>query len=134
MKRIIKKVKVVPVVNGLANAASDALATVSLSHTQTKKVVKELLVDGWPTRRRVMYFTLAYCFGNVEYLVFFGEDTALNRETITTLLYILVPIIGTYVFGAIWDDRNRRDTMMDYGTLGNGGAYDPNLPVGQGDE
>lgn len=134
MAHVRKKVKTVPRVNHVADLATSALSALPMTPIQTKKVVKELLVDGdnWPARRRVLFFALLFCFGNVQYLILWGDDTSLHKETVSTLLWVLAAIIGTYVFGAVWDDRNRRDTMMDYGALNNG--YDPNHPLDQGNE
>ena len=95
-----------------------AIATITspMTDQQTKKVVKDLMEDGWPIRRRVMFLAMVYCAGNVQYLMLWGQDTALNREIATTLLWVLGAIIGAYVFGAVWDDMDRRDTMLEYDT------------------
>lgn len=100
-----------------------------LSPKQVKTVVNELLVDGWPIRRRVMFASLLFCAGNVQYLMIWGADTSLNKEIATTLLWTAAAIIGAYVFGAVWDDMNRRDTMTEYGM-----PYNPNYPLDQGNE
>jgi len=99
-----------------------------MSGKQTKKVMNELLVDGWPIRRRVMFLSLLFCAGNVQYLLIFGEDTSLNKEIATTLLWAAAAIIGSYVFGAVWDDMNRRDTMLEYDT-----TYGKVIPPLEGD-
>lgn len=124
MARIRKKIQTVP---GVSPAAVVGTATTAMpmTPTQTKEVVNELMVDGWPIRRRVMFAALAFCAGNVQYLLIWGDDTSLNKEIATTLLWVMAAIVGTYVFGAVWDDMNRRDTMMD---------YNPNYPLDQGNE
>lgn len=98
----------------------------ALSIVQNKEIVNELMVDGWAIRRRVMILSLLYCAGNVQYLLMFGLDSQLNRELGSTLVYAGVAIIGSYVFGAVWDDKDRRNTMREYDT-----TYSPNnLPPG----
>lgn len=125
MARVRKKVEAVPRVN----SEDDAGTALPLTPNQTRAVVNELLVDGWPIRRRVMFMVLAFCVGNVQYLLIWGDDTALNKEIATTLLWVMAAIVGTYVFGAVWDDMNRRDTMMDYGS-----PYNSNYHLDQGNE
>lgn len=126
MKKV-RSQRVAQVVAPVAVVAAQPVATVTspLTDQQTKKVVKDLLEDGWPIRRRVMFAALLFCAGNVQYLSIWGADTALNSTIATNLLWVGGGIIGAYVFGAVWDDMNRRDTMLQYDT-----TYAP--PVGIG--
>lgn len=105
-----------------------------MSQGQTERVMKDLLVDGWPIRRRLMIMALLFCAGNVQYLLLWGQDTSLNKEIATTLLWVGGAIIGSYVFGAVWDDMDRRDTMLEYDTsytpIGTGGAAPQQLDGG----
>ena len=111
-----------------------ATVTSAMTEQQSKKVVKDLMEDGWPIRRRVMFAAMLFCAGNVQYLLIWGTDTSLNKEIATTLLWVLGAIIGAYVFGAVWDDMDRRDTMLEYDTtytpVGIGGAAPQQLDGG----
>lgn len=58
----------------------------------------------WKNRRRVIFLTLAFCAAVIGYLTLWGEDTALN-ETIAQFSFITAfCVIGSYVFGAAWED------------------------------
>lgn len=88
----------------------------AITPAQSQAMVKDLLVDGWPIRRRVMFAALGYIVVMTTYLILWAEDTALHRDLGNTLLYCGAAIIGTYVFGAVWDDMNKRSTMVEYDT------------------
>lgn len=102
-----------------------AMVASPLTGQQTKRVVKALFEDGWPVRRRVMFLALTYVAANVQYLAIWGNDTALNSTIATNLLWVGGGIIGAYVFGAVWDDMNRRNTMLQYDT-----TYAPPIGIG----
>lgn len=65
----------------------------------------------WERRRIVVFGTLAFCAVAVAYLIGWGDDTALHREIATALILLAASVVGSYVFGAAWDDRN----VMAYG-------------------
>lgn len=62
----------------------------------------------WRRRRRVIYATLAFCALNVAYLNVAGTDTALHQQLGMGLIILAGSVIGSYVFGAVWDDHNAR--------------------------
>lgn len=62
----------------------------------------------WKRRRRIIYLTLAFCAAVIGWLVLFGADTALNNTIVTVLVVLAGSVIGSYVFGAVWDDANAR--------------------------
>ena len=60
----------------------------------------------WENRKRVIFLSLIFCAFCILYVMLTGEDTKLN-ETIVTMSFIAaISIIGSYVFGAAWDDKN----------------------------
>lgn len=65
----------------------------------------------WKNRRRTIFITLTYCAGQVFYITAFGKDTAVNEAAVTGLLILAAGVIGSYVFGAAWDDRNVMEHM-----------------------
>lgn len=65
------------------------------------------LDPGWTIRRRVIVGTLIYCGVVFAYLAAFGDDTRLNETIVMTLGAVGGSTIGSYVFGAMWDDRNK---------------------------
>lgn len=60
----------------------------------------------WRIRRRIIVGTLLYCGAMVLYLAVWGESTSLAEAIATGLILLAGSVIGSYVFGAVWDDRN----------------------------
>lgn len=60
----------------------------------------------WAIRRRIIIATLTFCAGETLYLTVWGRDTALHETIANGILLLAGSVIGTYVFGAVWDDRN----------------------------
>jgi len=71
-----------------------------------------LITDNWPRRRKWMSFALIWLAGNVQYILIMGKDTAVNEQALTTMVTAFVSIICFYVFGAVWDDKSKRDTLV----------------------
>lgn len=67
-------------------------------------------MGSWKLRRRVIFGTLAYCALHVSYLTFWAGDTVLRQQIAIALTGLAAATVGSYVFGAVYDDRNiRRD-------------------------
>lgn len=64
----------------------------------------------WKNRRRVIFTTLFYCGAVIGYMIFKGEDTGLNRDIASGLILLAASVIGSYVFGAVWDDSRKLGT------------------------
>lgn len=71
-------------------------------------VQRQLWVDNWPRRRRWMIVILVWMMANAQYLMIFAEPTAVVEQALVMLLGSIVAVIGSYVFGATWDDSNKR--------------------------
>lgn len=65
----------------------------------------------WKIRRRVIASTLAFCAATIGWLVIVGESTPLNETIANGLILLAGGVIGSYVFGAAWDDLNVMKTM-----------------------
>lgn len=63
-------------------------------------------LPSWKHRRRIVYAALIYCAVALAYIIYDGTDTALYAQVALGLLGLAATIIGTYVFGAVWDDKN----------------------------
>ena len=74
-------------------------------------LTKHLISDNWPRRRRWMFVILAWLIGNAQYLIVFGQDNALHQNALITILGAIVAITGSYIFGAVWDDAEKRKAM-----------------------
>jgi predicted MFS family arabinose efflux permease len=60
----------------------------------------------WKLRRRIITATLAFCAGMVIWLVWKGEDTNLAQTIANACFFLAGSVIGAYVFGAAYDDKN----------------------------
>jgi hypothetical protein len=64
-------------------------------------------LDRWRHRRRIVYGTLIYCALHVSGLAIIGTDTPLRQQIALGLIALAGGTIGSYVFGAVWDDKGR---------------------------
>lgn len=62
----------------------------------------------WTRRRRIIHATLAYCAVLVPVLTLRHPESALVAQTVIALIGLAGGVIGSYVFGAVWDDANAR--------------------------
>ncbi len=60
----------------------------------------------WKIRRRIIIVTLSLCAFVVIYLLFRGADTRLHETLANGAFFLAGSVIGAYVFGAAWDDKN----------------------------
>lgn len=66
----------------------------------------------WKVRRRIVIATLGYCAGCIVYLLAYGEADSRLHETIAYGLFgTFISTLGSYVFGAVWDDSNVMKTL-----------------------
>lgn len=72
------------------------------------EVSQFLKTDNWPRRRRWMKVILGWTMLNAQYIIIFGEDNALHQNALITLLGLVFAISGSYIFGAVWDDNDKR--------------------------
>mgnify|MGYP000963988304 CR=1 FL=1 len=61
----------------------------------------------WKNRRKVIFGSLLYSAGALTFLMGWGEDTRLNQDIATGLLLLDAAVIGSDVFGAVWDDSRK---------------------------
>lgn len=60
----------------------------------------------WKNRRLIIRATLIFCALEILYLTIWGESTPLTT-TLANGAYLLAgSVIGSYVFGAVWDDKH----------------------------
>jgi hypothetical protein len=60
----------------------------------------------WRIRRTVIVATLIFCAVEIAYLTIWGKDTRLSETIANGLVILAGSVIGAYIFGAAWDDRN----------------------------
>jgi hypothetical protein len=77
----------------------------------------ELLPTGafeWKRRRRIIYATLMFCAFAAGVLLgaaVDGRDTSYLHAITYCVFGLATSVIGSYVFGAVWDDKNARDAL-----------------------
>lgn len=59
----------------------------------------------WAVRRRIIITTLLWCGAMVTYLAIFGRPISLSETAVNGCLLLMASVIGSYVFGAVWQDR-----------------------------
>lgn len=68
---------------------------------------RDPLERSWRIRRAIIIGTIVWCVAMVTYLAVWGRDINLSETTVNGCLLLMASVIGSYVFGAVWDDRNR---------------------------
>lgn len=65
--------------------------------------------DPWKHRRRLMYGVTFFCMGVIGW-VLYKDMTSAVAEAATMFAFVtMMSIVGSYVFGAAWDDKNTLD-------------------------
>ena len=67
--------------------------------------------DTWPKRRRVIYFALFFLAEIVAVCLWAAVqngDAMLIKSVSDNAFWLGGAIIGSYVFGSVWDDANKR--------------------------
>lgn len=58
----------------------------------------------WKLRRRFMFAVSGFCMLVIGYILFRNLDTGPADTAMTMAFFTLGGIVGTYVFGATWED------------------------------
>ena len=59
----------------------------------------------WRVRRRLMFMIVAFSMGCIAYVLSQGQDTRVGETVVSMAFAALISITGTYVFGAVWSDK-----------------------------
>lgn len=62
----------------------------------------------WAVRRRIIIISLLWSGGLVTYLAIWGRPIALSDTVAMNLILLIGGIIGSYVFGAVWEKNAER--------------------------
>lgn len=64
--------------------------------------------NSWRNRRRFMYGVIGFCMACIAW-VLYKELTSEIAEVVVSMGFtVIMGTMGSYVFGAIWDDSNVR--------------------------
>ncbi|OOY22483.1 hypothetical protein BMI91_19570 [Thioclava sediminum] len=62
----------------------------------------------WKNRRRVIFASLLFCAVFVAFVILRGHDDALNQAALLYLTSFAGGVVGSYVFGAAWENRGSK--------------------------
>lgn len=71
-------------------------------------------------RRRIIIIVLVWCGAMVTYLAILGRPIQLSETAVNGLLLLMASVIGSYVFGAVWDDKGGLTNIGGSGGMGGG--------------
>jgi hypothetical protein len=60
----------------------------------------------WKIRRRVVLSTLVFCAACVIFVMGWGDARSVQEVVVMCAFGLAFATIGSYVFGAAWDDKN----------------------------
>lgn len=58
----------------------------------------------WANRRRVLWASILFCMGSIGYVLGMGLTSSVAETTVTMSFLSLSGMVGSYVFGATWQD------------------------------
>ena len=81
--------------------------------TQPQTVTSGIYKGSWKLRRRTIFCTLIFCAAETLYFTIWASDTALHQQIAVSIIALGGATIGSYVFGAVWDDHSIRRFQQD---------------------
>lgn len=86
-----------------------------------KLFMDHMAAPDWAVRRRIIILTLFWSAVLITYLAVWGRDISLTDTIAMNLILLMGGIIGSYVFGAVWESNSQRkskiaETAVDQGT------------------
>lgn len=63
--------------------------------------------DDWRIRRRIVILLLLWCVAMVTYIAINGPADSLREAIATALILLIGSLVGSYVFGVIWDNKTK---------------------------
>ena len=86
---------------------------------QASKAIPVPQVPGsWAKRRRLMWAVTVFCMAAISYVLRNDMDSGPADTTVTMSFVCLISIVGSYVFGAAWDDSKARDHEVARARIG----------------
>lgn len=84
----------------------------------------EIAAPSWAKRRPLIYLALLFCGGEIVYLTAFAVDNEINQTLALVIPTAGFGVLGSYVFGAVWDSSNYLSALTSRG----GGGRPRNRP------
>ena len=60
----------------------------------------------WKIRRRIVNVTLLFCASTIVWILWNADQGELYKLVVMCCFGLAAGVIGSYVFGAAWDDKN----------------------------
>lgn len=67
----------------------------------------------WKIRRRLVNITLAFCAIVIAYLAYADGNSSVREIIALGLIGLAGSTLGSYLFGAVWDDKNYLNAMNE---------------------
>lgn len=64
--------------------------------------------DDWRIRRRIVILLLLWSVGLVTWIAILGQPDSLREAIATALILLIGSLVGSYVFGVVWDSKNQQ--------------------------
>lgn len=74
--------------------------------TEEEKKKAPRFEGNWKHRRRFMWIVQAFCMYCINYVMRWGIDSRVNETIVMFAFMCMFGILGSYVFGAAWQDIN----------------------------
>ncbi|MGP4691600.1 hypothetical protein [Agrobacterium cavarae] len=87
-----------------------------------KFFMDHLASPDWAVRRRIIILSLLWCATLVTYLAVWGNPTSLSEAIATSLILLFGSIVGSYVFGAVWESNTKVKADIAQQAVDQGGA------------
>lgn len=68
-------------------------------------------LGSWRWRRAYLFVVTAFCMAVVAYCLWFGLDGRVAETAVMMSFLTIMGGLGSYVFGATWDDRNQMQLL-----------------------
>lgn len=76
----------------------------------------------WAVRRRIIILALIWGAGLITYLAVWGRPIALSDTIAMNMILFMGGIIGSYVFGAVWETNVQRKADVAQAAVDQGGT------------
>lgn len=71
--------------------------------------------SSWRVRRRFMFAVAAFCMWTIGYILYKDRTSGPADTAITMAFLTLISIVGSYVFGATWEDVSIAKAKLNKG-------------------
>lgn len=74
--------------------------------------MQPLTPNEWKKRRRRLDIFLFAFLGMIGYIIYMDTGSQVHEAALTFLIPSVVALLGSYIFGAVWDDKNYMENVV----------------------